>query len=266
MQTSKTIKLKDIGFIELLSASYLEQSFNKHFHEEFCFGVVESGQLDFNYRGKKVHAFRGMINLCNPGEVHDGFTKQGWSYKMFYVDSKLMQSISSELSGKNNDIPFFKEGIIEDEILSKDLLLLHTTMSDDRVFNIEKEEMFVNVITSFIKKHADSFIPIKKLITSKPSIHKTLEYINDNLSEEILVSDLSKMANFSLYYFIRVFKQEIGLTPKEYVIQQRIRKAKELIALTLPLSQIAQECGFYDQSHMIKYFKAYTGLNPSIYQ
>ena len=90
--------------------------------------------------------------------------------------------------------------------------------------------------------------------------------MNDNLAYEILVSDLSKMANFSVYYFIRVFKKEVGLTPKEYLIQQRIKKAKNLIAQELPLSQIALECGFYDQSHMIKYFKVYTGLNPSIYQ
>ena len=266
MHLSKTIKLKDIGFVELLSATYLRQNFNKHFHEEFCFGVIEAGQLDFNYRGQKVYAYKGLINLCNPGEIHDGFTKDGWAYKMFYVDTKLMQSISCALSGKNNDIPFFKEGIIEDKVLSKELLLLHKTMSNDRVFNIEKEEMFISVISSFIKKHADSFIPIKKLISSKSSINKILEYINDNLSEEILVSDLSRMVNFSLYYFIRLFKQEVGLTPKEYVIQQRIRKAKELILQKLPLAQIAQECGFYDQSHMIKYFKVYTGLNPSLYQ
>ena len=266
MHSSKTIKLKDIGFVELLSASFSSQHFNRHFHEEFCFGVIESGQLDFNYRGKQVHAYKGMINLCNPGEIHDGFTKEGWAYKMFYVDSKLMQSISSAISGKNNEIPFFKEGIIEDEHLSKQLLALHKVMSDETVFIIEKEEMFLSVIASFIKKHADSFISIENLLTSKTKIHKILEYMNDNLAYEILVSDLSKMANFSVYYFIRVFKKEVGLTPKEYLIQQRIKKARNLIAQELPLSQIALECGFYDQSHMIKYFKVYTGLNPSIYQ
>jgi len=266
MYSSKTIKLKDIGFVELLSASFVNQSFNKHFHEEFCFGVVESGQLDFNYRGKKVHANKGMINLCNPGEIHDGFTKEGWAYKMFYVDAKLMKSISREISGKNNDIPFFKEGVIEDPILGKQLIDLHELMCDERVFLIEKEEMFLKVVSTFIKKYADSFIPFEKLISSKPIIDAIVEYINDNLAYEILVSDLSKMANFSLYYFIRVFKKEIGLTPKEYLIQQRIKKARELIIKELPLAQIAQECGFYDQSHMIKYFKAYTGLNPSIYQ
>jgi len=266
MQKSKILKLKNIGTIQLLEASFTNHSFNKHFHEEFCFGVIQSGKLDFNYRGKKVSANKGVINLCNPGEVHDGFTKDGWAYKMFYVDTKLMSELSSSISGKQNNIPFFKDGIIEDEFLAKKIEELHIIMFDEYSFTIEKEEMFLDVVTQFIKKHADSFIPIEKLYKSKEVIKKSLEYINDNLSSELTVSNLSEFANLSLYYFIRVFKEELGLTPKEYILQQRVKKVKELILKGLPLSYIALECGFYDQSHMIKYFKAYTGLNPSFYK
>jgi len=81
MQKSKTLKLKDIGTVQLLDASFKNHSFKKHFHEDFCFGVIQSGRLDFNYRGEKVSANKGVINLCNPGEIHDGFTINGWAYK-----------------------------------------------------------------------------------------------------------------------------------------------------------------------------------------
>jgi len=267
MQKSKIIKLKNIGYVELLQASFSQQSFNKHFHEEFCFGVVESGQLDFNYRGKKVSAHQGIINLCNPGEVHDGFTKNGWAYRMFYVDPALMKALSSEISGKHNDIPFFKEGVIEDKVISDQLISLHKSMTDGQVFTIEKEELFLTVVAKFIKKHADSFIPIVEITSSKPKIKNVIAYINDNLSQELLVSQLSEQAGLSLFYFIRSFKKELGLTPKEYVIQQRINKATELIQnqSQLPLNHIALACGFYDQSHMNKYFKQYKGLTPSNY-
>lgn len=268
MHKNKVIKLKNIGFVELLQASFATQSFNKHFHEEFCFGVVESGQLEFNYRGTKVTANKGIINLCNPGEVHDGFTKTGWAYRMFYVAPRLMKEISSEISGKHNDIPFFKEGIIEDKLMSKRLVSLHKLMSDEQVFIIEKEEQFLKVVADFIKKHADSYIPIAVLTPSKTIIQKAISYINDNLSEEFLVSDLAELTGFSLFHFIRSFKKEMGLTPKEYIIQQRINMAVALIQKEsrLPLNQIALECGFYDQSHMNKYFKLYKGITPSIYQ
>jgi len=267
MHANKTVNLKGIGSVDLLEASFTKQSFNKHFHEDFCFGVVESGQLDFNYRGEKVSANKGLINLCNPGEVHDGFTKSGWAYRMFYISPQLMKELSCDLSGKNNDIPFFQEGVIEDKLLSQKLISLHKLMVDDQVFMIEKEELFLKTVTSFIKQHADSFISIESLKASKPAIESVICYINDNLSKELLVSEISELAGFSLFYFIRLFKREVGLTPKEYIIQQRINKATALIQKCnhLPLNQIALECGFYDQSHMNKYFKLFKGLAPSNY-
>lgn len=263
---SKQIILNNIGSIELLQASFKKQSFKKHFHEEFCFGVISSGQLDFNYRSKKVTANKGLINLCNPGEIHDGFTTTGWSYNMFYVKAELMKELSSNISGKLNDIPFFKEGIIEDDILAKELNNLHLILFDEKSFLIEKEEKFISVVSSFIKKHSDSFIPFENLYSSKPIINKTIEYINDNIEYELSVSSLSEIANLSLYYFIRVFKKETGLTPKEYIINQRIKRAKELILKNITLSHVALQSGFYDQSHMLKYFKSYTGLTPSLYK
>jgi len=267
MQKIEVIKLKNIGAVELLHASFVNQSFSKHFHDDFCFGVLESGQLDFNYRGEKISAVKGIINLCNPGEVHDGFTKTGWAYRMFYVSPMMMKELSCDISGKNNDIPFFKEGIINDKLMSQRLLHLHKVMTDAESFTIEKEELFIQVVTEFIKKHADSFISLELLTTSKPMIKNIINYINENLSQEILVSDLSEIAGISLFYFIRSFKKEMGLTPKEYVIQQRINKAIALIKQQrqLPLSDIALICGFYDQSHMNKYFKRYKGLTPTVF-
>lgn len=259
----KKLQLENIGSIELLNASFKNHSFKKHFHEEFCFGVISSGQLDFNYRGRKISAKKGLINLCNPGEIHDGFSSNGWSYKMFYVNPKLMAQLSSTISGKINDIPFFKEGVIYDEEIAVKLSNLNDIMFDEKSFTIEKEQLFIEIVTLFIKKHADSFIPIEKLISSKELIKNSLEYINDNLQDNITVSKLSQISNLSLYYFIRIFKKEVGLTPKDYLIQQRIRKAKELILQHHPLSHVALMSGFYDQSHMLKYFKSYIGINPS---
>lgn len=263
---SKKIVLKNIGSIELLEASFSKHSFKKHFHEEFCFGIISSGQLDFNYRGKKLSASKGLINLCNPGEVHDGFTSNGWSYKMFYVDVKLMAQISSNISGKINDIPFFKEGVLFDNELSKRLNNLHDLLFDENVFTIEKEELFLETVSVFVKKYADSYIPIETLFENKSRIKNCIEYINDNLEYDLNLSTLADIVNLSLYYFIRVFKNEVGLTPKEYIIQQRIKRAKSLIlSKEETLSHIALKCGFYDQSHMLKYFKSYTGILPTSY-
>jgi AraC-like DNA-binding protein len=265
-QKRKCVVLNNIGSIELLQASYTQQNFKKHFHEGFCFGVIVSGQLDFNYRGKRVHAHKGSINLCNPGEIHDGFTQKGWSYKMFYVTTQLMQEMCLALGEGNNVIPFFKEGMIEDVVLAKAFNELHDMLFYSDCFIFEKEEKFLEVLIQFIKKHSDGFLQTDKLFTCQKTIQKVKDYVHEHLTSALSVSDLAAVTPWSLYYFIRVFKQEVGLTPKEYIIQQRILKAKELILNGQALSYVALECGFYDQSHMLKYFKSYVGLNPSSLQ
>ena len=66
--------------------------------------------------------------------------------------------------------------------------------------------------------------------------------------------------------FIRSFSKRIGLTPHQFQIQNQIRKAKQLLKMPLSVAEVAQEAGFYDQSHLIRHFKKRVGLTPTDYQ
>lgn len=70
----------------------------------------------------------------------------------------------------------------------------------------------------------------------------------------------------SRYHFIRKFKRETGLTPHQYAIQNRVRRAKELIRGKVPLALAAAEAGFFDQSHLNRYFKRNLGVTPLAYR
>ena len=68
------------------------------------------------------------------------------------------------------------------------------------------------------------------------------------------------------YHFIRSFKAEVGLTPHQFQIQNRIRKAQRLIHETNTITEVALTTGFCDQSHFIKQFEKYVGLPPLTYK
>ena len=69
------------------------------------------------------------------------------------------------------------------------------------------------------------------------------------------------------YRFIRLFKKNTGLSPQKFLIQNRVRKAQRLLLSShLSLTQIAQETGFYDQSHFIRHFKGIIRLTPKEYK
>ena len=69
----------------------------------------------------------------------------------------------------------------------------------------------------------------------------------------------------SKYYFIRKFKNSIGMTPHRFCIQNRIRKSQGMLDEEKSISGIAAEMGFYDQSHFDKAFQRIVGISPSEY-
>ena len=93
------------------------------------------------------------------------------------------------------------------------------------------------------------------------------EYIEAHLEKTISIGALAGIVGLSKYYFARAFKQSEGLTPHDYLLQCRVRRAQELLANTdLPLSEIALASGFSDQSHFARRFRERLGVTPSSYR
>ncbi len=90
------------------------------------------------------------------------------------------------------------------------------------------------------------------------------EYIHDHLDSDLKLIDLSKILNISPYHFLRLFKHSVNVTPHQYILQQRIDRAKYLLQSTcLDLDEIALRVGFCDRSHLNRCFKNSTGQTPS---
>lgn len=93
------------------------------------------------------------------------------------------------------------------------------------------------------------------------------DYIHDCLAQDIKLSDLAGLLGISQFHFGRCFKQATGLTPHQYVLQQRLERAKHLLKETeLPVMEIAMLCGFSSHSHLGKVIRQHTGLSPKAYR
>ena len=97
-------------------------------------------------------------------------------------------------------------------------------------------------------------------------IERTLRYINSNLTADLSLESLSREAKFSPIYFHKLFKASTGKTLREYVEEQRIKKATDLLLSgDKTLSEIAYECGFSSQSYFNFAFKRKMGKTPREY-
>ncbi|BAZ17802.1 AraC family transcriptional regulator [Calothrix sp. NIES-4071] len=93
------------------------------------------------------------------------------------------------------------------------------------------------------------------------------EYINEHLAEDIKLSDLAELVGISQFHFSRLFKQSMGVSTHQYVIGQRVERAKSLLKKAdLSITEIAYLCGFNSHSHLGKYFRQIIGITPKMYR
>jgi AraC-like DNA-binding protein len=98
-------------------------------------------------------------------------------------------------------------------------------------------------------------------------VRRLREHIDNNIEQRISVEALAKLANLSVGYFVRAFKQSVGVTPHDYLIRRRVERTMELLSGTdMPISEIALAAGFADQSHCARRFRQYVGVSPRDYR
>jgi AraC family transcriptional regulator len=97
----------------------------------------------------------------------------------------------------------------------------------------------------------------------KQKLKQAIEYINEHLGDDISLSDLAGHLLMSQHHFSLLFKQSMGVTAHTYLVQQRVKRAKELLHQTdLSIVDITYQCGFANPSHLAKHFRRQVGITP----
>lgn len=93
------------------------------------------------------------------------------------------------------------------------------------------------------------------------------DMMRDRLHGDIGIEDLARACNLSEGAFLRAFRETVGKTPHQFLMQQRVEKAQDLLTFSpLTISEIAAACGFADQSHFTRIFSRIVGAAPGIWR
>jgi AraC family transcriptional regulator len=96
---------------------------------------------------------------------------------------------------------------------------------------------------------------------------RLVAYIESNINLSVRVADLAAIVQLSISHFSRAFRKSFGETPIAYVKVRRIRHAQVIMLNTRePLSQVALDCGMYDQAHFTRVFRKIVGISPSVWR
>ena len=119
-------------------------------------------------------------------------------------------------------------------------------------------------ITGFICKNS---APVSKNFGKESPGKKIIDYIDENLGEDISLDDLAGFSGMSKNGIIAMFSRLYGTTPIKYINNARLYRAEELLKNTdKPITELALECGFGDSNYFSRAFKRYRGKTPREYR
>lgn len=98
-------------------------------------------------------------------------------------------------------------------------------------------------------------------------LHYVLNYIHEHLTEKIAVDALSRKAYLSRNVFFKWFREQFGITPLDYINNERIKLAKQLLAHPVNnVRSVSMQCGFSDVNYFVRLFKKTEGITPKAYK
>ena len=102
---------------------------------------------------------------------------------------------------------------------------------------------------------------------SSPVLSRVLRFIDDNVDTNLSLQSLAELSQMDPFLFLRRFKQSTGLAPHQFIVRQRIERAKSLLGdPELPITEIALRLGFASQSHFATAFRRIVKVSPRVYR
>lgn len=129
------------------------------------------------------------------------------------------------------------------------------------------ESLTMKLAEMLLLRHSSASQAAKKMpssgLTRRQAQH-VLEYVESNLSGELSLIELARIAGLSLHHFARMFRRTLGLAPYRYVLERRVERAKRMLrSREASLVEIGLGVGFYSHSHFASTFRRMVGVTPT---
>lgn len=193
-------------------------------------------------------------------------------YLQIQMPPQFLQQIAQEATERDsNGIELVTEFRVRDPQIEQILLMLRSELhkGGGTVGGLYVESLANVLAVHLLREYSTtaSRVAVYECGLSDRQLLQVAEYINAHLDREIKLTDLAAVAGVTQYHFSRLFKQSMGVSPHQYLLQQRVERAKHLLKNSKnAIAEIALECGFNSQSHLGKSFRELTGVTPGTYR
>ncbi|WP_167746992.1 AraC family transcriptional regulator [Cohnella luojiensis] len=245
-----------------------------HYHEEVEFLLILKGELTAFYREEQLVLRKGDIALFGSSEPH--LTMQtkdgGLSYIVFQIDLRKywdpstlnnMQHFSEvirPLSSLNYIYRDNRDARAQTATLIRDI---YREMNDAQIgYELAVSSKIKNILLLLLRHDelAQLNYNDNRLIGR---LQPAVDYVENNLSDKLSVSDICGIVNMSYTHFIKTFKKAVGMSFTDFVVYKRIKKAEQqLLTNDVSIAEVAESVGISNLGHFYDMFRRYNGCSP----
>ncbi|KQT21600.1 AraC family transcriptional regulator [Chryseobacterium sp. Leaf405] len=143
--------------------------------------------------------------------------------------------------------------------------IMRIAMDDNSQKDIMADFALKELLIRLMQTQARSMVE-KNIAKSRSRIGFAVDYIKKNLHQKLSIDSIAKLTYVSKSNFFKMFKDELGTSPNDFILRERIRRAKELLASQNSIKETAFQTGFSDTNYFTRVFKQLVGVTPKIYQ
>lgn len=263
----------------LINAVYIESrqemEIKAHFHNSYEIIYVIEGKLQCLINNKSYIVEGNSLIFINNMETHN-LKVLAHPYRRYFilikpeyfktvVNEPILSSVFTNRSGNFRHVMELSSGWID---------FIHTIISEIyEELDLKKDFWEAAVKSSLFRlfitlyRNYRSFFPLNSLSENANIIIKVQRYIDQHCMEQISLLSVSRLFFMDMYYLSHLFSRITGFTFKEYLILQRVSRAKDLLFHTDEnITYVCMNSGFNNVNHFIRIFKKYEGTTPYQYR
>ena len=243
-----------------------DHNVDAHFHEQYQFVLVEEGRRHFR-RGRCSRPLdAGGISIVNPGELHAGWCHpSGSTFRTLHLPVEALLSAVIETRNSRGTAMIAFPDEIRDPDVVRAYQYAHAALaggSSDPGVALLAVQRFA--IAAWRAVSDEPCLSLARPCTRRVAVAR--EHVHAHAERAISLDELSDVCQCDKYHLVRSFRDVMGTTPHRYQLAVRIDRAKTMLRSDKPLSGIASDLGFSDQSHFGGAFKRMTGFTPRSYR